>query len=242
MAGNFVEIAGAEALFPIDDSNFSRAILYGYAEPFTVTGLRGSYTVNDKLSLIVGVDNGWDNIRDWGRRKTVEFGVSYTLNPMFSFSVQGYNGVERATPRTDFGPTGTRNLIDLIATLNATDKLSLIANYDYGWQTNAALPAGNLAEAVWMGIAGYVNYKFTDKWQTSLRGEIFDDRNGFKTGVPQCWKEATLSVGYIPIKNLELRAETRHDFSNANSFVKSNGVSTTNFQQSYALEGFYKFG
>jgi hypothetical protein len=40
MAGNFVELAGSESLFPTNNTNFSRSILFGYAEPFTVTGLR----------------------------------------------------------------------------------------------------------------------------------------------------------------------------------------------------------
>lgn len=242
MAGNFLEIAGAESLQPIINTNFSRGILYGYAEPFTVTGLRGTYVVNDKLTLIGGINNGWDNIRDWSRSKTIEWGLAYTLNSIFSFSLQGYTGQERATPAKDFGPEGTRNLIDLIATINATENLSFIINYDYGWQTKAALPSGNFAEAVWQGVAAYMNYKFNDKWLSSIRGEIFSDRNGYRTDVAQCWKELTLSLGYIPIKNLELRAETRHDYSNVASFVNKNGVTTSHNQQSYALEAFYKFG
>ena len=242
IGGKFVTIVGAEVFDPTQDTNFSRAILDGYAEPTTLTGLRGTYAANDKINVFLGINNGWDNIRDWSRNKTIELGTSVTVNSVLSFSATGYTGQERATPATDFGPEGIRNLIDLVATINATEKLTFVANYDYGWQTNAALPAGNFAEAVWTGIAGYANYKFTDKWQTSLRGEIFDDRNGYRTGVPQCWKEATLSVGYTPIKNLELRAEIRHDYSNVASFIDKNGVNTSHNQQSYALEGLYKFG
>ena len=96
--------------------------------------------------------------------------------------------------------------------------------------------------AVWQGIAGYANYKFNDCWRISLRGEIFDDENGYRTGVRQNWREATLTVGYAPIKALEFRAETRHDFSNVNSFLSASGGSTRNYQQSYALEGVLKFG
>jgi putative OmpL-like beta-barrel porin-2 len=242
MAGNFLAIVGAESLQPINDTNFSRSILYGYAEPFTVTGLRAIYSINDKLNFIIGINDGWDNIRDWSRRKTLELGLAYTINPIFSFSLQGYTGQERATPASDFGPDGIRSLIDFVGTINATKKLSFVINYDYGWQTKASLPEGNLAEAVWQGIAGYINYKFNEKWLSSIRGEIFSDRNGFRTGVLQCWKELTLTFGYIPIKNLELRAETRHDYSNVASFISKNNITTSHNQQSYALEAFYKFG
>jgi len=240
IGGRFLTLVGVEQVDPTLNTNFSRGILF-YNTSDTHTGVRGTYVVNDKLNLILGINDGWDNIRDWKRGQTVEFGLSYTVNPKVSFSAQGYSGKERATPQTDFGPKGTRTLFDLIGTYNATEKLALIANYDYGWQTQAALPTGAISRAAWMGLAGYANYKFNDKWRTSLRGEVFRDEDGFRTGVVQNWKEVTITVGYTPIKNLELRGETRRDFSNVNSFLARNGVSAHDFQQSYALEGVYKF-
>lgn len=240
-AGHFVELAGAEELFPILDTNFSRSILYGFAEPFTVTGIRGTYVVNDKLTFIGGINNGWDNIRDWSRTKTLELNATYIMNSFFTFSPTIYSGQERATPMTDSGPEGWRTLIDLVAIFNITTQLSLIANYDGGWQTHATFSNGTTNKAVWQGIAGYLNYTFNDKWLTSLRGEYFNDQNGFRTGVRQAWKEATISLGYIPIKNSEIRAEIRHDFSNVNSFTNKNGVTVSDNDQSYALEAFYKF-
>ncbi len=242
IGGRFVELAGYEVLFPTQDSNFSRSILYGYAEPFTVLGIRGTYVANDKLTLVMGINNGWDNIRDWSRTKTLELNGTYTPNSFFSFSPTIYTGQERATPQTDTGPTGWRTLVDLVATFNLNEKLSVIANYDGGWQTNAALPNGTDNRAVWQGIAAYLNYTFNDKWLTSLRGEYFNDQDGFRTGVRQAWKEVTLSLGYIPIKNTELRGEVRHDFSNVNSFTNNHGVPVRNNAQSYSLEAFYKFG
>ncbi len=241
IAGKFNTIVGEEALDPTINTNFSRSIIYGYAEPGTFTGVRGTYAVNDKLNFTLGVDNGWDNIRDTSRVKTLEWGVSYIINPMFSFSTQGYTGEERATEDVSSGPTGWRSLIDVIGTMNATQKLTFVANYEYAWQTNALLPSGVDASATWTGIAGYINYKFNDHWRTSLRAEDFDDEQGFRTGVRQNWQEVTLTVGYAPIKDFELRVETRHDFSNVDSFLASDGIAVRNNQQSYALEGVYKF-
>jgi len=241
IGGRFVTITGAEVIDPTQDTNFSRSILFGYAIPFTMTGLRGTYVVNEKLTLIVGVDDGWDNVRDWGRGKTIELGLSSTINSLFSFSIQGYSGDERAIPFTNFGPIGRRNLVDSVITVNATKDLTFIVNYDYAWQTKASLPDGNVDKAIWTGIAGYINYKFNNQWRTSFRGEVFDDREGFRTGVIQVWKELTLTVGYAALKNCEIRGEIRYDFSNAESFVnKGPGISKN--QQSFALEAYYKFG
>ena len=104
IGGRFVTIAGAEVIDPTQNTNFSRSILFGYAIPFTNTGLRSVYVYSDKLTITVGVNDGWDNVRDWSRDKTIELGLTATFNPMFSFAIDGYSGEERATPftSTDF--------------------------------------------------------------------------------------------------------------------------------------------
>jgi hypothetical protein len=239
MAGQFLTLVGEEQVNPTQDSNYSRSILF-YATPDTHLGFRGVFTPNDKMTFTAGVNDGWNNITDFSRHKTVELGASFTLNPVVAFSLQGYSGQERAIKGATNGATGQRTLIDFVSTITATTKLSFAANYDYGWQTEALLPSGSLARAHWQGLAGYVNYKFNDLWQSSFRSEIFEDSTGFITGVRQNWREITLSVGYTPIKNLEIRAETRHDFSNANSFVDTNGITTNTNNQSFALEAFYQ--
>lgn len=241
LGGRFLTLVGYEQIDPTQDTNFSRSILF-YNTPDTHTGIRAIYAINDKITLTTGVNDGWDNIRDWSRRKTIELSFAYSISPKFSFTLTGLNGQERAVPQTDFGPLGIRTLIDLVATFNATDKLSFAANYDYGWQTKAALPNGTFNRASWQGIAGYANYKFTDKWQATVRGEFFEDTNGYRTGVRQNWSEGTLTLGYAPIKNLLIHAETRFDFSNVNSFTTQNGTTACNNTHSYAVEAYYKFG
>lgn len=241
MAGSFIELAGEENIFSYNDTNFSRSIIWGYAEPFTVMGVRAVYVPNDQLTGYVGINNGWDDIRDTSRRKTLELGATYTINPVYSVASYLYTGQQRIADRTSSGPTGTRTLLDLILTIAATKQLTLIANYDGGYQSKAALPSGTTDEAVWQGLAAYVNYKFTDVWRTSLRGEVFSDRDGYRTGVAQTWDEVTLTLGCIPIKNLILRAETRHDFSSVNAILDSRKTGAGKNQQSYALEGVYQF-
>lgn len=241
LTGKFLTLAGEEVIDSTANSNFSHSLLFTFAEPFTHTGLRVTYTVNEKLKFIAGVNDGWDNIRDTGRGKTIELAVSYNPCSMFSFSAQGYSGEERTVSRTAIGPTGTRNLIDLIAIYNANDKLAFSANYDYGTQSNAILDNGAVGDAVWQGIAAYLNYKFNDTWRISIRGEDFEDRNGYRTGFAQTIKELTFTVGFTPIKNLEFRAETRRDFSNVFSYADIDTLTPRKVQQSFGLEGIYKF-
>jgi hypothetical protein len=241
IAGEFNTLAGAEYLDANKDSNFSRSILWGYAEPATHLGIRSTYAITEQLNFIAGINNGWDTIRDTSRRKTLELSLAYTPNSIFSIAITGYSGGQRAADRTDTGPVSTRNLLDVVTTINATEKLSFVVNYDYATQGKAALSNGNIGKAVWQGVAGYANYKFNDKWRITFRGEVFNDNEGYRTGVSQVWKETTLTVGYALLKNFELRGEARHDFSNVNSFLNSHGNSASNNQQSFALESVVQF-
>ena len=256
IAGKFASLAGAEVIKSRDNTNFSRSILFGYAVPFTHTGLRGTYKLSDTLSLVGGVNEGWDSSTGKNGGATVELGA--TFNPVKQFTLVGafYSGREKVVnyplAALNASPTGTRNLIDVVGTLNATDKLSFVLNYDYATQQGATLLSGATGTARWHGLAGYVNYAINDQWRVSLRGEVFDDKDGYRTTTEagatagQVWKEATFTVGYNVIKALELRAELRRDSSGQNVFYTGSGpvgapASGRKGQNSIGLEAIYKF-
>src|SRR3989338_501164 len=75
--GKFVTMHGAEVIESKDNWNFSRSILFGYAIPFTHTGLRVGYDLFDGFSGYVGVNNGWDNVKDNNNAKSVEASLSW---------------------------------------------------------------------------------------------------------------------------------------------------------------------
>ncbi|BBP02688.1 hypothetical protein TPL01_01200 [Sulfuriferula plumbiphila] len=240
IGGKFVTLAGAEVIASPSDTNYSRSILFGYAIPFTHTGVRATYAVNDTLSLLAGINNGWDQVSDLNKDKTVELGFIATPVKMFSLAGTFYGGKELTTAPFAGGVNGTRNLYDLVATINATDQLAFVLNYDYATQENATLPSGGKGKAKWDGLAAYANYQFNDQWRISLRGEYFNDTDGFRTGIAQKWKEGTFTVAYMPTKHVELRAEVRKDKSDKPAFLTTAGTGKDS-QTSAGLEAIYKF-
>ncbi|HZF26657.1 MAG TPA: outer membrane beta-barrel protein [Steroidobacteraceae bacterium] len=242
IAGKYVTLAGAEVINSTSDLNYSRSILFGYAIPFAHTGVRATFALSDAFSLIVGVNNGWDQLKDANKQKTAELAVAFIPSKAFSLFVQGYSGTEQVGGFTDT-VNGKRDLIDLVATFNATDQLSFILNYDYATQEHAtSLVDGTTIKAEWSGAAAYVNFRMNDQWRVSLRGEYFDDQDGYRTGVIQKWKEATLTLAYLPTKSMEIRTEVRGDRSDVESFVDSLVTgSTKDNQYSLGLEGIFKF-
>ncbi len=233
-------IAGFESFSYLEDTNFSHGIIFGYVVPGVHTGIRASHDVSDAVSLILGVTNSWTTIRHPTNINGVELGAALTLSKQLSMLVDAYLGNAYLTDFVYSGPTSRRILFDWYGTYNATEALSFNWNLDYAFQIQAALPYGEFGRATWAAAAGYVNYKLNDKWRTSVRAEVMNDGNGFRTGVPQVWKELTLSFGYAPIRHFEIIAETRHDISNVDAFVNKSGAATGPSQQSYSLSALYQ--
>jgi hypothetical protein len=76
-AGRFVTLLGAEVIptystYGSADYNISRGLLFTLGEPLTHTGLRGTYTFNDKVNFVAGVNNGWDDVTNNNDGQTFE--------------------------------------------------------------------------------------------------------------------------------------------------------------------------
>lgn len=236
-AGKFTTLAGAEVIAPTGNTNFSRSLLF-FAEPMTHTGLRATYALTDTVSLIVGVNNGWNYTKiDYGS-KTGEFGISLTPSKLFSLTAQVYAGKDPI-----YG--AERTLFDTVATFNATSALSFVVSYDWGKQeTNPETPA-TLTGGNWDGVAGYVNYQLNSQWRVSLRAEYLDDKDGTTvvTGARQNLKEGTVTFGYDPVASFEVRLEGRYDTSSEPTFLKSVNPSPSygDNQTEVAVQGVFKF-
>lgn len=250
IGGKYVTLSGVEVIKSPANTNFSRSILFGYAIPFTHTGVRAYFTPNGsaaspdgKPTFIFGINNGWDVLKESQQAaaadggladgKTLELGFSMAPSKHLSLAASLYSGEESAGAAT----SDRRDLLDVVATFSVSDALSFVLNFDTARQ-QAALAGGGDAE--WKGLAGYVNYKLGDQWRVSVRAEYFDDQDGFRTGVAQKWKEATATLAYSPSQNTELRAELRYDKSNVSSFNMPDGTTKDN-QYSVGLEAIYKF-
>ena len=235
--GKFVTLTGAEVIRSPGDYNISRSFLFGYAIPFTHTGLRLHYEVSPMLSGHLGISNGHDNLKDDGKGKTGELQVSLAPSKMLALSVTGMYGPED----NDGSGAGTaqdnRGLVDVVATVTPANNVTVVLNYDRGSQAKAN---GGASPALWQGYAAYVNLGIGDKHSATLRGEVFDDQDGFRTGTVQTLKEATLTFSCKQVEHLELRAEYRYDLSNFNAFQNDKGVTKDN-QSTVGVEAIYSF-
>jgi hypothetical protein len=211
-AGKYVTHLGYEVIEGYDgyDDNYSRSILFGYAIPFTHTGVKASYAFSSKVAAMLGVVNGWDLVRDNNRSKSLA--AQLTLTPVAPLSVllSWVGGPEIANDNHT-----KRNVFDVVAILKPTSTLTLGVNGDYGVEDGTSL-VNSGSDAVWKGIAGYAAFAVTDKFSVAVRGETFHDDDGVRlgTGTRATLSEGTLTAAYKFTSHVVLRGEARFDKAN----------------------------
>ena len=242
MAGKFVTLQGSEVIWSPSNNNFSRSILFG-AIPFTHTGVRVGYAAAETVTLYGGLNNGWDQLTDANKGKTVELGVTLTPIKPLSMTISDYRGQEP----TVGGQNGTRNSFNFVASYTVMEPLTLGFEYLNVSQKNAASVAspGTSIDAKYSGVAGYASYLFMPKLKGSLRAEWFNDKDGFHFGFPAGttsatkYKELTLTVAYLAADNFEVRGEVRMD--RADQAVFTDGANLSKSLTTIAVQALYKF-
>jgi len=114
--------------------------------------------------------------------------------------------------------------------------LTFVVNTDYAIQSNSAPDGG---DAKWYGIAGYAKYDFSDFFSTAVRAEYFKDPQGARTLTPQTAKEVTLTPEFRVAKDLIVRPEYRHDWSDKDVFDSHHNTLNKKNQDTIALAVMY---
>ena len=238
-AGRFVTLHGAEVIKAYNNLNYniSNSILFGFAIPFTHTGIMGSYALTDQLTVNLGLVNGWDNVVDNNDGKSFHGMFTYAPDPKFSIAISGTYGPEQSTHAVtdNLGNTLTvhagrskRLMVTTLITVKPTDELTLILDHNYGNESDVVPRNGLLRTAQWNGAAGYIIYAFTDSLSATLRAEIFADMDGMRTlagevgtipgiapGNQATYYEFTPTLTYKIVDGLLWRNEYRHDESDS---------------------------
>jgi hypothetical protein len=208
--GKFVTWNGQEVIETKDNWNYSRSLLFAWAIPYYHTGVRAAYSINDKVSVMGFLVNGWNNAVDNNTGKTI--GGQLMFKPSAALMLMtNYTG----GPETTNDNSAWRHLSDSIVTYTVNKQVSVAGNYDYGQDKLLG------ATVKWQGVAGYLRYQPTAMFALSPRVEYFNDRDGFQTGVAQKVKEVTVTAEFKHKDGVIMRLEYRGDFSDVPSFLKN---------------------
>jgi hypothetical protein len=166
------------------------------------------------------VANGWNNVAENNNGKY--YGIQIGVTPIKPLPIV----INYATSsEASFGGSDALSLLDVIATYNASDSLSFMANYDMATQKQGL--ALN-KDGKWDGVALYGRYAFSPTMAVALRAEQFNDSDGMRTdplgtiGIlnngGQKLTEETLTLEHFASAiSCLVRLELRHDSTDADT-------------------------
>jgi Putative beta-barrel porin-2, OmpL-like. bbp2 len=208
--GLFLSPIGVENMPIKDNWNWSRSNLF-FGLPFYHAGLKASYELSKEWTAELMVCNGWNDIVDNNRSKSVMAHVIYKPSGAWNVNFLYFGGVERPTGAPEGQPW--RHLFDAYATWDATKALSLSLHADAGFERN------NFGTSDWAAAAGYARIRLSNRLFLAARADVFREEvasNDHGTASSIFWPgkrvaSQTLTLDYRPLDNISVRLEGRHD-------------------------------
>lgn len=204
--GRFATHCSYELVQAVDTPFVSRAYMFQY-NPFTHTGVWATTQLNDTWSVSYGAATGNDTFIDPANRFTFLGQIRWApkdgkTSVLFNTSISDadYNAAE-AFP--------FYNYYGLLVIHKFTDDLTYVLDSAYSHVNDVP----NIGLANWYGAANYLIYAVNKKLSTTLRAEVFDDPQGFRTGSKGLYTEATWGFAWSPIRSLMIRPSVRYDFN-----------------------------
>jgi hypothetical protein len=236
-AGKFVTLEGIEVIESMLNPTITRGFLFGLAEPFTHVGALGTYTPPSlkDWTFTLGLVNGWDILEDNNNSKTIVAAAAYSMGDPLWIQAVLMSGPEKPGNNSD-----NRMSFDVTATNKSVKNLVLSGQFNYGSEENSAVGGG---DATWIGFGAQAVYSFDGTpWNVGGRFEIFDDKDGARTGVDDTrLVNFSVAPGYTLTKNLVTRVELRVDQSNNDVFADGHVLNDKKQQVEVAAELYYTF-
>ena len=223
-AGYMGTFIGYEVISPAANFNYSTSYLFSKG-PFQNAGIKGTYAFSDKVSLMVGLFNEWNQYT--ATRGVSSIGGQLMISPVKGWTayINGLHGLDA------YGSYST--IIDLTTAYQITDKVKIGLNA-------ADLDAGD-DKFGYSGVALYPQYAFTPAVALGLRAEYFNYKG--ISGAPDAGITSFTLSGNIKAGGLTFIPEVRLDNDKKlyEGFVKSDFTTATKTATQFSLALVYAF-
>lgn len=167
------------------NANWSRSLLFTFAEPAVHNGLILSYPVLDNLNVSAYVNNGSGPIIglfvDNNEAKSFGYQFKYDFKaPILGDSTLVVNGMHGA--ELDNNNHDLRHWWDVWYEFTIGDRIT--SGTDFGFGTEQGTHFRNGHNAKFWGVSQVFKTELTDWFEWGLRGEYFWDQDGARVGIP----------------------------------------------------------
>lgn len=231
-AGVFASHIGFESAISKDCWTLTRSLM-AENSPYYETGAKISYTSESGKWFVSGlILNGWQQIRRPEDNTRLAAGTQITFKPTGKVTL---NSSTYWGSRPD-NSNRTRFFHNLYGLFQLTEKLGLIADFDYG--TDQQQPSSSNYDS-WSSWAAILKYQFSSKVGIAGRIENYTDKkglvistatlNGFRTN------GYSVNLDYAPIANAVWRIEARQLTGRDAVFEKNGQPTNHNFTLTTSL-------
>jgi hypothetical protein len=258
--GQFGTHIGYEVIDAPINYHYSLSNLFNNG-PFYHIGFKTNYVVTDKVTVMAGLVNNWDNLFDNNSQKSA-VGQVY-INPVKGFNIYlnyigGYGDdtyltTKAASTNSPYLENYTRQLFDLTTGYQITTKFYVGLNAAYGFynfkakgaDADAIVAMYGSSKPSWGGVALYSNYAINDVIGIGARYEYFDDQHavryiGTRNTSLTVTMPVTLADGHIIFKP-EFRADMAHQKAGEVGYYEDKNGNGTNSQQTFGAAFIYKY-
>lgn len=189
--GKFATWIGSEVIEDVDNPNLTHSQNYNNSIPFTHSGLSLGYDLTDNVRTTFYFVNGWDSFTDNNDAKTFGWQVAWSAkSEKLSMVFNGIHGAEKADSNDDM-----THLFDWVSTFKLSDKLSFLANFDYGWTEEARIDTLDTDTDTNLGLSDTDGDGIPDV--ITIGDGIADSGNGIKdSGADAHWAGGALTAIY----------------------------------------------
>lgn len=219
--GKWATTIGYEVIDGVGNPLYSHSYLFGYAIPFTHTGIKLNYVWNSQFSTYFAIVNGWEVFEDNNHAHSYMGGLAWSGAEQIDWHSRDLAYFNVITgPEQEDETDNYRTVLDATYIHWWTEKFSQAINADYGFEQNVP----GIGDTRWYGVAHYLTYVFNDYCSATWRSEWFRDEDGSRIGVGGNFLGNTVGLSITPfpkdkvLKNLTVRPELRWDHSDEDVF------------------------
>ncbi len=253
-AGQFGTHIGYEVIDAPLNCHYSLNNLFNNG-PFYHIGVKGTYAFSDKLSLMGGIVNNWDNLYDNNMFKSAigQLTIAPSANTKLYLNYIGGNETTQSNFNESDSVHSFKQMLDLVGTFQLTDCFLIGINGAFGQVGSDDPITKERTIANWGGAALYTHYMFTDKFAIGTRVDFLDNTQGVQYIGNTDVVSATLT-GIIKAADghLLIKPEVRMDqykkiaysgpsAGDMQQFMDANGEYTKSSQITAGIAFIYKF-
>ncbi len=193
--------------------------------PYFMTGIKYTFTANEKWTFSGLLTNGWQRINKPDKNVGPAFGSQIIYKPSTNslFNWSTFMGKEWYNDQW-----GMRYFSNFYWDNKWNSKWRTIIGFDAGMQTDVT---NNNNKLFWMSPLLIMQYTLAPKWQTAFRAEYYQDEDAVIIAINDEFKTlgTSLNIDYLFNSKVKLRTEARYLNSQEKVFSKDEIPVNNNF-------------